>query len=454
VDAPRRPRTGKKPKSNTVEENELQQSDVQDGIIEHEPGYGDLGYLHQQLQQQFSQQRQSLQQFPTIHQQLILQQSQQIQSQQIQQMQPQHLQSQQMQPQQIQSQQMSPQQLHSQQMQQKQPQQIQQQQQPNTLSSIPLPPYQVPVQQPFTPPQQDQGSFVPPSPTTFFAQLLNEIGTGTIPDMSQPSNITSIDTMQTTIQPDVPPKVSFLPRDPDPIPDLSTPASDLVSANKKIEALATQINKMTVDMEQIMSTVNAKPVSSKLPAFPDNPLPSYLDTSHPLNAETAPMAVWQVQDRLLVDCNFPFAQLLGYDTVPQLLLNSGIITLIDIMAPAIRDKALKTCTDAILKNVRYFERPAIFVKKDGSEIKVFMKVAQHGPQFITCINVLDPQAHFILASKHFSAPLPSSPSPEYDFIPSSSSPSPTPFPFSPSSSPSASSSSSPATPSPPTLTTP
>jgi hypothetical protein len=85
VDAPRRPRTGKKPKAN-VEENEANH-EAQEGAqpieidqIETDSAFGEYGFLGQALQEQLMQQRQSTQQFRVIHQQLT-QQAQQPQQQ-------------------------------------------------------------------------------------------------------------------------------------------------------------------------------------------------------------------------------------------------------------------------------------------------------------------------------------------------------------------------------------
>ena len=105
------------------------------------------------------------------------------------------------------------------------------------------------------------------------------------------------------------------------------------------------------------------------------------------------MAVWQAQDKLLVDCNIHFATLLGYNSVPHLLFGVGVTTLIgmflflfflsvfllyfflffyfsgggarggrlilefqDIMGPTLREKAMQTCREAIVKSILFLLR--------------------------------------------------------------------------------------------------
>eukprot|EP00026_Physarum_polycephalum_P017938 Phypoly_transcript_19335.p1 GENE.Phypoly_transcript_19335~~Phypoly_transcript_19335.p1 ORF type:complete len:173 (+),score=24.52 Phypoly_transcript_19335:24-521(+) len=147
---------------------------------------------------------------------------------------------------------------------------------------------------------------------------------------------------------------------------------------------------MSVDMLQLKrSVVLNPPPASNLSAYPEHSLPSYLDPTHPLNADPTPLAIWQFEDKQLVDCNEPFARMLGYDGVPEFLLSFNVLTFYDIIAASIREKVVQTCADAFAKNIRYLERPALFLHKDGSEMKVFVRVTYHGSQFVTSVRVPD-----------------------------------------------------------------
>eukprot|EP00026_Physarum_polycephalum_P006755 Phypoly_transcript_06807.p1 GENE.Phypoly_transcript_06807~~Phypoly_transcript_06807.p1 ORF type:complete len:223 (+),score=48.01 Phypoly_transcript_06807:394-1062(+) len=136
------------------------------------------------------------------------------------------------------------------------------------------------------------------------------------------------------------------------MPPPYVPPVELDSANKKIEALAAQINQMSVDTLQLKrSVVLNPPPASNLSAYPEHSLPSYLDPTHPLNADPTPLAIWQFEDKQLVDCNEPFARMLGYDGVPEFLLSFNVLTFYDIIAASIREKVVQTCADAFAKSI-------------------------------------------------------------------------------------------------------
>eukprot|EP00026_Physarum_polycephalum_P014592 Phypoly_transcript_15125.p1 GENE.Phypoly_transcript_15125~~Phypoly_transcript_15125.p1 ORF type:complete len:213 (+),score=51.66 Phypoly_transcript_15125:157-795(+) len=141
-------------------------------------------------------------------------------------------------------------------------------------------------------------------------------------------------------------------------------------------------------------------VPSKFPVFLNNPLPSYVDKNHPLNRDPTAMAIWQIQDKQLMDCNLPFAELLGYDQVSQLILTNGFVTIYDLLGLEIKDR-VKSCFDSFERNnVRYFERPSIFRRKDGTEIKVFLKMAYHGPHLVMGVKLIDEPTFEALRLKH------------------------------------------------------